>query len=124
MNRDELLAAAELVRNAGEIIGSPYPHEDDARACLLACARLARHVRRLYDPTPVDEAFATAASAGEIVGSTYFPIVEREHDCVTLIRWSGGYHLKCGGFSVAERATRGDVRRLCDALGVTLREEP
>lgn len=112
MNTDELRAAAKLVLSKPSVV-SKY---DDA------ANKLAQHAQRLYDETPVGEAYAESIAIEVSQGKHYYTIAERERDCVVLIRWSGGFHLKCGGFSVSERATRGDVRRLCEALGIELKE--
>ncbi len=110
MTNEELLTAADKVLNSRSIVP-------------LAAVKCAEYVRRMLDETPCDETWLEPLCESVSDLKTYWILCDRDHCYVAVIRWSGGLHLKCGEVSVSERATRGQVRQLCAALGIELREE-
>lgn len=112
MKPDELLAAADLV-----VVGAyKYPGDDCVpQAIMTAADELATHIQRMYDPTPVDRNWwLSAAGAQEILISSGAITLDATSKYVLV--------LGCGYHVAATLKTRGDVRRLCEVMGIELRE--
>lgn len=99
MNTNELRAAAAKVLSAQSTVP-------------LACVKLARHVQRMYDETPVDQEWWKSV-VGE--ACVYHGVLSFESKRNRVEVW-------CTYRIIAVAKTRGDVRRLCEALGIELRE--
>lgn len=67
----------------------------------------------LLDDSPITEEWLRPLCQYVSESGTFWQVRVDVH----LIRWSGGWHLKCGDVSVTETANRGDVLRLLFALG-------
>jgi len=91
-----------------------------------AAVEMARHVLATVKPDddePVTADWLRPLCIEVSEYGSYWVLADlADHNRVTCIKWSCGFHLKVGGVSVADRATRGDVRRLCAALKIDLKE--
>lgn len=111
MNPDELLAVADAVVQAL----SYYPGDEwYSQKTATAADELATHVQKMYDPTPVDEAWWMAATGGRKAVGFNAGYAAINHNRVEFVA--------CGVDFYASRE-RGDVRRLCEMLGIELRED-
>lgn len=106
MTNEELLAAANNWLN-------PEQSELSTHNWHCEADKLARYVRRMLDPTPCDEEWWLAAAEMQTA-------------------WGNGVYAQAFKSSVefwvtdttiANAKTRGQVRQLCAALGIELREE-
>jgi len=111
VNTDELRSAAAKVLSAQSTFS-------------LACVKLARHVQRMYDETPVSLAFLERLRRVD-GGDFSFMAVRLCDDGLHLMGVRGRPRNGIDGlddYVAPNVATRGDVRRLCEALGIELRE--
>jgi hypothetical protein len=121
---DDVQAAAERLRNA-DASGINY---DDiyGRGEELDWLTLARAYLALHDPTPLDEAWLKAVGFEVDVRDGKAPSMFLDRLRISLKWKQWTTWLKTGvndWITMSVVATRGDVRRLCAALGVTLLEE-
>lgn len=120
---DELRAAAECVRH-------PRPLAiTNGMVCLADAAResLARDLivdawLTERDETPVDAVWLRPLCE-RVSDLDFFWYIDEECG-VSIVRWSGGFHLRYGSETISEQATRGQVRTLCRLLGIPLKETP
>lgn len=110
MNHDELRAAADV------FLG-PQDTSQSMASFYSAANTLARHVQRMYDETPVDEAWLLSVGARRQYYSLFIGAVELDFSSLPAAVW-----MYVGGKGIKKNPTRGDVRRLCEALGIKLRE--
>lgn len=83
------------------------------------------HTRHRDDLTPVDEDWLRPLCVRVSDLESYWTIADIQHTSIYVVRWSYKpfrWHLKVSDVTVSENATRGDVRRICSALGVPLKE--
>lgn len=110
MTPDELLAAADAVVQASQ----EYPGDEwYSQKTATAADKLARHVQRMYDPTPVDWKWWRSVARGKAIYHRQLALEYRKKS----IEFLYGYN------TIAVMKTRGDVRRLCEVMGIELREE-
>lgn len=98
MTNEELLTAADKVLNSRSIVP-------------LAAVKCAEYVRRMLDETPCDEEWFMS-----VFGELEIEVSYRRGVWIT----------HCGlyaeGNIISKTKTRGQVRRLCEDLGIELRE--
>lgn len=83
-------------------------------------AILAREWKAEHDSTPVDAVWLRPLCERVSDLGNYWYINEERY--VSLVQWSGWFHLRYGSESISEQATRGQVRTLCRLLGIPLKE--
>ena len=105
MNTDELRAAADV------FLG-PQDTSQSMASFYSAANKLARHVQRMYDETPVDQKWWKSV-VGE--ACVYHGVLSFESKRNRVEVW-------CTYRIIAVAKTRGDFRRLCEALGIELME--
>jgi len=121
VNTDELRAAAEYVLKVHEPrLTKKHMHAKTDEAVAI----LARHVQRMYDDTPVDEVWLLSVGASRQFHSLPIDAVELKFSSLPVAVWilPEAVWMYLEGKGIKENPTRGDVRRLCEALGIELRE--
>jgi len=121
MSANELRAAADHIVTASQ----EWPTDEwMSRRTVEAAEILARHVQRMYDETPVDEAWLLSVGASRQLHSLLIDAVELGFSSLPLAVWilPEAVWMYLEGKGIKENPTRGDVRRLCEALGIELRE--
>lgn len=119
---DGLKAAAErFTRNTyGSLDIGQMMRRHDSK--LLAEAYLtvvsAREAEQLERSKPIDGDWLRGLCQSVSAGETFWFV----DDYIFLVRWSGGFHLKCHDRSIAEQATRGDLLDLLSALKIPTKE--
>jgi hypothetical protein len=126
---NDVQAAAERIRRfkAGkDAMADIWPEFDNTDlGRRIDYATLARAYLALHDPTPLDEAWLKAVGFEVDVRDGKAPSMFLDRLRISLKWKQWTTWLKTGvndWITMSVVATRGDVRRLCDALGVTLSE--
>lgn len=118
-----LLRAATTVLESLALYSRPHDsrHVEVLASDWDAALLLARACRDEYDATPITDEWLRPLCV-DVLGLYYLIHSLNNTEDVYVVRWSGGWRLAIGGYTVQNSATRGDVRRLCRAVNIELKE--
>lgn len=119
---DELRAAANRIVH--RLDHDQYGLSEDVEVNHADVSKIARHVQRMYDETPVSIGFLERLRRAD-GGDFSFMAVRLCDDGLHLMGVRGRPQNGIDGlhdYVAPNVATQGDVRRLCEALGIELRE--
>jgi len=112
---DELRAAAERALKIADS-GSIHPFELEKLVVKLCVAYLSSHPAD--SDTPIDEEWLRSVGWNNLNAPHYWRFIG--NDGFDVVKWTGGWNFRMhDGFNCK---TRSDVRRLCAALGIELKE--